>query len=172
MQARRHSAPEVFRLEVNSPPPCPPRPERRPRQGAQTGRTVLLVEDEALSAMAMAETLEQAGFHVSGMACGEAEALQLAAAAPPAFAVVDIKLSQGGNGLNVGRALTQRGVTVLYASAYGPGFRQEMEDSGGRACLQKPFAVTDLPGALEVLERLNRGQPPRAWPPGFHLFVD
>ncbi|WP_372620056.1 response regulator [Falsiroseomonas sp.] len=172
MQARRQSAPEVFRLDITAPPQRPARAERRPRHDEHPARTVLVVEDETLSAMAMAETLEQSGFHVSGMAGSETEALQLAAAAPPAFAVVDIKLGHGGNGLNVGRVLTQRGVTVLYASAYGPGFRQEMEDSGGRACLQKPFAVADLPGALEALEQLGRGQAPRAWPPGFHLFVD
>jgi CheY-like chemotaxis protein len=133
---------------------------------------VLLVEDESLIAMMMAEALERDGYRLCGTAATEAEALRLAEAHPPSFAVVDIKLAGGGNGLAVGRALTRRGVTVLYASAYAPGYRQEMEDSGGRACLQKPFAAEDLPRALGVLERLGHGELPRGVPHGFHLFVD
>jgi len=133
---------------------------------------VLLVEDEGLVAMMMADALEQAGYLVCGAAGTATEALRIAEGAAPGFAIVDIRLGAGCDGLEVGRALAARGVTVLYASAYGFGFRQEMEDSGGRACLQKPFVAEDLPAALSALEKLHRGEAPDHVPPGFHLFVD
>jgi ActR/RegA family two-component response regulator len=140
--------------------------------GGDGDRAVLVVEDEAVVAMSVADALERRGWRLCGTAATADEALRLAAERRPAFAVVDIKLAGGGDGLKVGRALTGRGVTVLYASAYGPGYRQEMEDSGGRACLQKPFAAEDVARALGVLEHLGQGERPPGVPPGFHLFVD
>ncbi len=134
-------------------------------------RDVLVVEDESLVAMMVADGLERAGYRPCGIAHTEAEALRLAQETQPDFAVVDLRLGEG-SGLNVGRALARRGVTVLYASAFGPSFRQEMEDSGARACLAKPFTDADVPLALDALERLSRGRAPRRVPPGFHLFVD
>jgi DNA-binding response OmpR family regulator len=133
---------------------------------------VLVVEDDTLIAMMVEEALEQSGFRLCGSAMSAGEALRLAEADPPDFAVVDIALGPSKAGLEVGMALARRGVAVLYASAYGVGFRQEMEDMGGRACLQKPFAAEDVPRALGVLDRLRRGEAPRRVPTNFHLFVD
>lgn len=144
--------------------------------GLATGRPappgVLVVEDEALVAMVVERALEQSGYHVCGVAADQAEALRLAARNPPDFAVVDLMLGDRRDGLGLGRALAQRGVAVLFASAYGLGFRQEMEDAGGRAILAKPYAAEDVPQALAALERLGRGEAPRQVPAGFHLFVD
>jgi DNA-binding response OmpR family regulator len=145
--------------------PAGPRPEARPRG-------VLVVEDDILIAMLVEAALEQSGFRLCGSTASAAEALRMAEADPPAFAVVDIALGPSKAGLEVGRALARRGVEVLYASAYGVGHRQEMEDMGGRACLQKPFAAEDVARALAALERLARGEAPRRLPSNFHLFVD
>jgi CheY-like chemotaxis protein len=150
------------------------RPQARsvpPVRSEVAPRDVLVVEDESLVAMMVADGLERGGYRPCGIAHTEAEALRMAEQTQPDFAVVDLRLGNG-NGLNVGRALAQRGVTVLYASAYGPSFRQEMEDSGARACLAKPFTEADVPLALDALEKLSEGRAPRRVPPGFHLFVD
>jgi DNA-binding response OmpR family regulator len=146
-------------------------PDRPAPPNGATG-SVLVVEDESLVALVVADALEHAGWRLCGTAATEADALRLAAESPPDYAVVDIRLGPGNDGLRVGRALTRRGVTVLYASAYGPGYRQEMEDSGGRACLQKPFAAEDVPLALRALRGLKRGEKPPRLPPALHLFVD
>jgi len=148
--------------------------------GADPGSTVpgawahrvLIVEDEAILALAIEEALERRGWQVCGAAADGADALRLAERARPAFAVVDISLGQSKAGLEVGSRLARGGVAVLYASAYGAGFRQQMEDSGGRACLHKPFAAEDVPLALDALEALSRGEAPLLMPPSFRLFVD
>ncbi|MGG5810020.1 response regulator [Falsiroseomonas sp. CW058] len=133
---------------------------------------MLVVEDDSLTALSVEEALARHGFAVRGCAATAAEALRLAEPDPPAFAVVDITLGPSRAGLEVGRVLARRGVQVLYASGYALGFRQEMEDCGGRACLRKPFAAEDVPRALGVLERLARGEAPHRLPPNFDLFVD
>lgn len=140
---------------------------------ASQPRSVLVVEDETLVAMAAEDALRDEGFHVCGTAATEAAALRLAAEHAPDFAVVDLDLGRGGSGLTVGRALAADGVQVLYATGNAPSWRQEMEDSGARACLAKPFAPAALPRALAVLEDLHRpGAAPRPLPPELHLFVD
>ncbi|MGX9963073.1 response regulator [Roseomonas sp. F4] len=135
-------------------------------------RNVLLVEDEGLTAMAAEQALSRAGFAVRGTAEDEAEAMRLAAEQTIDYAVVDLDLGGGGSGLRVGKALAAAGVRVLYATGHGKAWRQEMEDSGGRACLEKPYAADDLPVALEVLERLLRGQKAQELPANMHLFID
>ncbi|NKE47412.1 response regulator [Roseomonas frigidaquae] len=135
-------------------------------------RSVLLVEDEGLVALAAEEALQDEGFRVCGTAATEAAALRLAAEHAPDFAVVDLDLGQGGSGLKVGRALAAGGVQVLYATGHGPAWRQEMEDTGARACLSKPYAPGDVPQALEALARLRLGDAPRRLPREMHLFVD
>lgn len=158
---------------VDRPPPAAARAAAlRQRRPATEPRSVLVVEDETLVALAVGDALEQAGYVLRGIAATEAEAHRLAGEEPPDFAVVDITLGPGNSGLNVGWALAQRGVTVLYATAYAAGFRQEMEDTGGRACLLKPFLPEEVPASLGVLERLGRGEAAGRLPPAFHWLVD
>jgi ActR/RegA family two-component response regulator len=136
------------------------------------GRSVLVVEDEGHLARMMAEALAESGYRVCGTAPSAREALKLAEAQDPAFAVVDIDLAARGEALRLGRDLTRRGIAVLYATRNAPAWRQEMEDSGGRALLEKPFPATDVPQALDALESLSACRVPPPLPAGFHLFVD
>ncbi|MBU8542107.1 MULTISPECIES: response regulator [Roseomonadaceae] len=137
-----------------------------------SSRSVLLVEDDRLTAMAAEQALSRAGFQVVGHVEDEASALRRAQQPAPDYAVVDLDLAGGGSGLRVGEALAAAGVRVVYATGHGPAWRQEMEDSGAKACLAKPYAAEDVPAALEVLERLLRGQQAPAVPEGMHLFID
>jgi DNA-binding response OmpR family regulator len=135
-------------------------------------RTVLVVEDEDIIAMAAGEALNHSGFSVCGTADTEATALKLAAQHHPEFAVVDLHLGGVQSGLRIGRTLAARGVAVLYATGYGSTYRQEMEDTGARGCLTKPYEPDEVPAALQVLERLRAGEPVSSLPPDMHLFVD
>ncbi len=81
---------------------------------------ILIVEDEPLIAWMLADSLEDAGHVVVGPAATMTEALALceAAAAPPELALLDIKLRDGSNGVDVARALLERwGVPAIFASA-------------------------------------------------------
>jgi DNA-binding response OmpR family regulator len=131
---------------------------------------VLIVEDEPLIAMMVEEALEEAGYRSGGTAGSEEEALRLAAEDLPDFAVLDINLELGGSGLNVGRALAARGVSILYATGYCPQHRDEMEGTGARACLSKPYRPGDVPAALEALAGMRDGRQPDHLPETLHLF--
>ena len=71
---------------------------------------ILIVEDDAVIAMVLADSLEDAGHEVVGPAATMAEALALCegAAPPPELAVLDINLRDGSNGVDVARALMGR----------------------------------------------------------------
>ncbi len=131
---------------------------------------VLIVEDESLIAMMIEEAVQEAGYISCGTAGSETDALKLAETQPPDFAVLDINLELGGSGLNVGRELNARGVTILYATGYCPSHRAEMGETGARACLSKPYRPDDVPAALEAIAMLKAGKLPRRLPAALHIF--
>ena len=78
-----------------------------PQEGRATvpDRSLLIVEDEAPYRERLAVALTRRGFEVAAVA-GAAEALERIAARPPAFAVVDLRLTDG-SGLDVVDALAR-----------------------------------------------------------------
>ena len=73
-----------------------------------SGRTVLIIEDEALIAVNLEFLLEDRGFQVTGWATNSAEAIQLAEASTPSAAVVDIQLRGGDDGIALAAELQRR----------------------------------------------------------------
>ncbi len=78
---------------------------------------VLLVEDEALVAMMIQESLTEFGFHVIGPVCTVSEAEAVARDDPPDAAVLDINL---GDGLiySVAEILSARKVPFVFVTGY------------------------------------------------------
>ena len=120
---------------------------------ALTGKRVLVVEDEALVAMLVADELRGAGAEVVGPAPSVADALRLVEAAAAAdggisAAVLDINLD-GRHVRPVADRLAALGVPFLFATGYG-----ENCDTGGHGAaptLHKPFAPERLIAAVEAL---------------------
>lgn len=80
--------------------------------------SVLIVEDEALVALDMAEALDRSGYEVVGMAADAAGAISLAERHQPRVAVVDVMLLDGIDGITVARELSQRfGTRIVFATA-------------------------------------------------------
>jgi CheY-like chemotaxis protein len=78
-----------------------------------TRHRVLIVEDELFIALDLEETVRSMGFDVAGLATGQDQALQLASLADIAF--VDVNLSDGPTGPEIGRRLVEEfGVTVVF----------------------------------------------------------
>jgi two-component system, response regulator PdtaR len=67
---------------------------------------ILIVEDEALIAMMLTDSLEGGGHEVMGPAGTAAEALALCEAALPDLALLDVDLRDGCNGVILARALS------------------------------------------------------------------
>ena len=132
---------------------------------------ILIVEDEALIAWMLADSLEGAGHEVVGPAATMAEALALceAAAPPPELAVLDINLRDGSNGVDVARALFARwGVRSIFASAQAVEARRARGVALG--CIRKPYAPQTVLRGVEVARELMDGRTPRHVPAGFELF--
>jgi CheY-like chemotaxis protein len=89
---------------------------RRRLENAAMEQRVLIVEDEFLIALDVADTIENMGLTVSGFASGRDHALRLAAHAD--IALVDVNLSDGATGPEIGRELAERfGITVIFMTA-------------------------------------------------------
>lgn len=76
---------------------------------------VLIVEDQFLIAMAIEDAVTSAGYDVAGMAACRADAVALAAEAD--IALVDVNLSDGRTGPQVGAELAAAGASVIFMTA-------------------------------------------------------
>lgn len=115
---------------------------------ASAGRRILVIEDEALVAMLIEDTLLDSGFTVIGPARSVAQALQMLAGEEPDAAVLDLNLG-GENSAAVADALAARSIPFLVATGYGaaglpPGHRHV-------PVLPKPYDPADLAAMLEKL---------------------
>ncbi|MCR0983949.1 PAS domain S-box protein [Roseomonas populi] len=131
------------------PPPAPPEPEPEPAPGrdALRGLRVLVVEDEALVAVEVADALAAAGCRIIGPA-GTLEDGLAAARGTNAIdaAVLDMKLG-GRPVLPLADELVARGVPLLFTTGYDeppPGHQ-------GAAVLTKPIRPEDLVRAVRQL---------------------
>ncbi len=136
---------------------------------------VLIVEDEALIAMALAESLEDGGHEVVGPAATMAEALALCEAAPPELAVLDIDIRGGSNGVDVARALMERWrVPSIFASGQAMEARRARGVALGcihkPCCIHKPYGVDQVLRSIEVAREVMGGGRPGTVPAGFELF--
>lgn len=115
---------------------------------------VLVVEDEALVADYIAETIEEAGHEVVGiLATGEA-ALERLGLNGVDLVLLDIKLKGSLSGIDVAGAASKRAVPHVYISGSGdPATRRVAEATGPVAFLQKPFSPDRLARLLEHLSK-------------------
>ncbi|MFL5335130.1 MAG: response regulator [Geminicoccaceae bacterium] len=130
---------------------------------------ILIVEDEALIALELAESLEHDGHEVVGPAATMAEALALCKAEPPELAVLDINLQDGSSGVILARALLTRwGVLSIFASGQLLEARQAKDSALG--CIGKPYQPETVLRSVEVAREIISGGKPRSIPAGFELF--
>jgi len=80
---------------------------------------ILIVEDDAIIAYDLSETVRGMGHQVCGTAATMDEALTLAARHTPTLALLDIRLAEGDNGIEVARELRrQRFLPVIFVTAF------------------------------------------------------
>ena len=123
------------------------KPLAAPHEGV-SGRRVLVVEDDALVALALRGLLESWGVVVS-MAGDLDEALHgLAQCQPPDLIISDYRLRAGANGVDViGRLREVAGYPIpacLMSGDMSPGLMQQVQQARGLALLHKPVQVDEL----------------------------
>ena len=108
--------------------------------------TILIVEDDAIIAFDLAETVRGMGHAVCGNAATMDEALILAADHTPTLALMDIRLAEGDNGIEVARELRrQRFLPVIFVTAF--------PDELGKRGLEHLGPVIPKPFTREQIEQ-------------------
>ena len=81
-------------------------------------QSILIVEDEALVALDLQETLQAMGYDVPGLAYSGEEALELVAAIRPDLVLMDIQLNGVINGIEAATQIRDRyGIPLIYVTA-------------------------------------------------------
>jgi DNA-binding response OmpR family regulator len=131
---------------------------------------ILIIEDEALVAMELRFVLEDLGYDVAGVAADARTARNLVRETEVDLALVDIHLSDGPTGVELGRELGQEmGVTVLYMTA-NPGMVRSGV-AGTIGVLSKPTDERAVQKAVEYALRRRKGEPVEYAPPELQLFA-
>jgi CheY-like chemotaxis protein len=112
------------------------------------GKRVLIVEDEAMIRMLLADMLGDLGYTVAAEAGRLEEAIKLAKDAAFDFAILDLNLN-GQPIAPVVEALIARGLPFAFATGYGE--LGVPEAYRGRPMLQKPFQSDALGRVLAIL---------------------
>ncbi len=131
---------------------------------------ILIIEDEALVAMELRFVLEDLEHEVLGVAATAQAARDLVSENDVDLALVDIHLSDGPTGINLGRELGQdMGVSVLFMTA-NPGMVRDGV-AGTIGVLSKPTDEHAVQTAVDYALRRRQGQPVDYAPPGLQLFA-
>ena len=123
-------------------------------QTETAGRSLLIVDDDAPLRNRLARAMEQRGFTVVS-AASVAEGLEVLGTAPPAYAVVDLRL-EDGNGLEVVEALraARDDVRIVMLTGYGNIATAVVAIKAGAVDFRaKPVDADQLTAALIETER-------------------
>lgn len=120
------------------------------RDGANSPRHILVVDDDRLVLAALSEGLRAAGYRVTEAVSGE-DALAIAARDAPDLALLDVRMPVM-DGIELGRRLReQAGVPFLYLSAYGDQATvAQAVDEGALGYLVKPLDIAQILPAIEA----------------------
>ncbi len=127
----------------------------------------MIVEDEALLALELEMEVEAAGHEVVGTAASRNAALQIVEHAEPQFAFVDVHLSDGPSGIEIGRHLASTGIPFVFVT--GNVKRIPEDFVGAIGAIEKPYTMNGLQNALTYLTARVSGNEPTVPPPGLIL---
>ena len=121
----------------------------------QTLLRVLIVEDNRLIALLLAETVKNLGHCVCAIAATEAEAVALALMHQPDLMIVDAGLSDGNGVAAVDAILSTRFVAHLFVTGDARRVRALHPDA---IILEKPFFLPELETAIEQALAVSVGK--------------
>jgi AmiR/NasT family two-component response regulator len=115
------------------------------------GLKVLVVEDEALIRMDLAEMLTEEGYTVAGEAADGEQALELARRLHPDLVIMDIKMPKV-DGITAATSIVEERIApVVMLTAFSQReLIEQARDAGAMAYLVKPFQRRELVPAIEL----------------------
>ena len=115
------------------------------------GLKVLVVEDEALIRMDLAEMLTEEGYVVAGEAGDGEQAVELARRLHPDLVIMDIKMPKVDGIAAAANIVEERIAPVVMLTAFSQrDLIEQARDAGAMAYLVKPFARHELVPAIEL----------------------
>ena len=129
---------------------------------------ILIVEDEPLIAFDTEHVLVEAGYQVVATVDSVEAALEVIKDKKVDLALIDLGLTDGGNGVEVAAAARREGMQVLFVTGRCP----RGGESLGIGCLEKPFTQKDLRAAIEAVETLLARGSVKKLPQGLVLYAD
>ncbi len=105
---------------------------------------ILIVEDEAITAMSLRQTLTAKGFTVVGVAAAGSEAIEIAQREKPDLLLMDIRLADDIDGIDAATVINN-GIPIIYMTAFvdEPTITRA-EKTGPIAILEKPLNIKRL----------------------------
>ena len=129
-------------------------------------RRILIVEDEPLVAFDNEYMLQDAGYEVVATVDSFAAAAQAIESEEIDLVLTDISLAGEGDGVDVARAATRKGVAVLFVSGHCGAEAQGL----ALGCLAKPYTERVLLGALEAIDGHIKGRKAKRVPAQLTLY--
>jgi two-component SAPR family response regulator len=127
----------------------------------------MIVEDEALLALELELEVESAGHLVVGTAASRTAAFDIIDQVVPEFAFVDVHLSDGPSGIDIGRRLAERDIPFVFVTG---NVRRIPDDFvGAIGAIEKPYTMNGLQNALTYISAAVEGRNGIAAPPGLIL---
>jgi CheY-like chemotaxis protein len=130
---------------------------------------ILIIEDEFLLGLLLADALTDVGHRVLGPAACRAEALELLSGAPAELAFVDIELRGGESGIELARELGRRGVRCIFATGQPDRAREQSDAAVG--LIAKPYSPGTVIEVVRLFEALFAGERLARVPRGLELSV-
>lgn len=111
---------------------------------------ILIVEDDALIALDLQQTVEEMGGTVVGHAAHAENAVGLAARHKPDVVLMDIRLAGGSDGIDAARGIRQKqDVAIIFVTGNSdPGTRSRVLEFSDALLLTKPVDHMQLGAAL------------------------
>ncbi|HEX2527201.1 MAG TPA: response regulator [Geminicoccus sp.] len=130
---------------------------------------ILIVEDEPLVAAVLEWTLKQSGHEVLGPADSVSAAIALCGESRPDFALIDLNLREGGDGVNVAHYLGKRYRTpCIFMTPHLVHARAHRQLAWG--VVRKPYDIGNVPGILSCVMALKDGREPAVLPADIEIF--
>ena len=113
---------------------------------------ILIVENEAITALDLEETLSDAGYFIAGVAASAREALELAQSNPPDLALLDIGIAGPVDGVDLANALQESFVLahVFLTGHNEPETRARADRTNPLGYIVKPFEDSQLLAGVNI----------------------
>jgi CheY-like chemotaxis protein len=122
--------------------------------GSKMTFNVLIVEDQALIAMEIEDSVQSLGYHVAGVAASKADVARVSGV--PDIALVDVNLLDGPTGPEIGKNLALNGSTVVFMTANPELVSNGIEGAVG--VMTKPVKDLDLVTVIQFAAALRAGR--------------